>query len=60
MPTDCANDARPAELVGRVVLGVERGEPLHTSAAILLVNERITHLAVLFVDCVGRGVGGVS
>jgi hypothetical protein len=41
--TDRADDAGAAELRGRMVLGVEAGEPLHTSAAELLVDERITH-----------------
>lgn len=55
MRTNGADDAGPAELGRRVVLGVERGQPLHTSAAILLVDERVTHC----VYCGAEGGGRV-
>jgi hypothetical protein len=38
-PTNCANDTGAAELRGRVVFGVEAGEPLNTSAAIFLMEK---------------------
>jgi hypothetical protein len=48
--TDCANDTSSAELRGRVVLGVETGEPLDTSTTVFLVEQGVTHCGGWVVD----------